>query len=45
MAVDERGRLQPADAAKRASGDEVALTLMALLPPLGRAAVAAAVRR
>ncbi len=35
MAVDERGRLQLADAAKRAFGDEAGITLMELLPPVG----------
>jgi hypothetical protein len=32
MAVDERGRLQLADAAKRAFGVEARITLMELLP-------------
>jgi hypothetical protein len=40
MAVDERGRLQLADAAKRAFGDEAGITLMELLPPVGWADVA-----
>ena len=40
MAVDERGRLQLAEAAKRVFGDEVAITLMELLPPVGWADVA-----
>jgi hypothetical protein len=40
MAVDERGRLQLADAAKRALGDDAAITLMELLPPVGWADVA-----
>ena len=40
MAVDERGRLQLADAAKRAFGDDAAITLMELLPPVGWADVA-----
>jgi hypothetical protein len=40
MAVDERGRLQLADAAKRALGDEAGITLMELLPPVGWADVA-----
>ena len=35
MAVDERGRLQLADAAKRVFGDEAGITLMELLPPVG----------
>ena len=40
MAVDERGRLQLADAAKRAFGDDAGVTLMELLPPVGWADVA-----
>jgi len=40
MAVDERGRLQLAEAAKRAFGDEAGITLMELLPPVGWADVA-----
>ena len=40
MAVDERGRLQLADAAKRAFGDDAGITLMELLPPVGWADVA-----
>ena len=40
MAVDERGRLALADAAKRAFGDDAAITLMELLPPVGWADVA-----
>ncbi len=40
MAVDERGRLHLADAAKRAFGDEAGITLMELLPPVGWADVA-----
>jgi len=40
MAVDERGRLQLADAAKRVFGDEAGITLMELLPPVGWADVA-----
>jgi hypothetical protein len=40
MAVDERGRLQLADVAKRAFGDEAGITLMELLPPVGWADVA-----
>jgi hypothetical protein len=40
MAVDERGRLQLAAAAKRAFGDEAGITLMELLPPVGWADVA-----
>ena len=39
MPVDERRRLQLADAAKRALGDE-GITLMELLPPVGWADVA-----
>jgi hypothetical protein len=40
MAVDERGRLALADAAKRALGDDAGITLMELLPPVGWADVA-----
>ena len=40
MAVDERGRLQLAEAAKRAFGDDAGITLMELLPPVGWADVA-----
>jgi len=40
MPVDERRRLQLADAAKRALGDEPGITLMELLPPVGWADVA-----
>ena len=40
MAVDERSRLQLADAAKRAFGDDAGITLMELLPPVGWADVA-----
>ena len=40
MAVDERGRLQLADAAKRVFGDEAGITLMELLTPVGWADVA-----
>ena len=40
MAVDERGRLQLADATKRAFGEEAGITLMELLPPVGWADVA-----
>jgi hypothetical protein len=40
MAVDERHRLQLADAAKRALGDDAGITLMELLPPVGWADVA-----
>ena len=40
MAVDERSRLQLADAAKQALGDEAGITLMELLPPVGWAEVA-----
>jgi hypothetical protein len=40
MAVDERHRLQLADAAKRAFGDDAGITLMELLPPVGWADVA-----
>lgn len=38
--VDERSRLQLADAAKRAFGDDAGITLMELLPPVGWADVA-----
>jgi hypothetical protein len=40
MSVDERGRLQLAEAARRALGDEAGITLMELLPPVGWADVA-----
>jgi hypothetical protein len=40
MAPDERSRLQLADAAKRALGDDAGITLMELLPPVGWADVA-----
>ena len=40
MPVDERRRLQLADAAKRALGDDEGITLMELLPPVGWADVA-----
>ena len=40
MTVDERGRLQLAEAARRALGDEAGITLMELLPPVGWADVA-----
>jgi hypothetical protein len=40
MPVDERRRLQLADAAKRAFGDDEGITLMELLPPVGWADVA-----
>jgi hypothetical protein len=40
MAVDERGRLRLADAAKRAFGEDAGITLMELLPPVGWADVA-----
>jgi hypothetical protein len=35
ISVDERGRLQLAEAAKRVFGDEAGITLMELLPPVG----------
>jgi hypothetical protein len=38
--VDERSRLQLADAAKRAFGDDAGITLMEMLPPVGWADVA-----
>jgi hypothetical protein len=40
MTVDEWSRLQLADAAKRAFGDDAGITLMELLPPVGWADVA-----
>ena len=40
MAVDERSRLQLAEALKHALGDEEGITLMELLPPVGWADVA-----
>jgi hypothetical protein len=40
MAPDERSRLELADAAKRAFGDDAGITLMELLPPVGWADVA-----
>ncbi len=40
MSVNERNRLQLADAAKRVLGDDEGITLMELLPPVGWADVA-----
>ncbi|HEY7104883.1 MAG TPA: hypothetical protein VH986_00625 [Acidimicrobiia bacterium] len=40
MSVDERRRLELAEAAKRIFGDEAGITLMELLPPVGWADVA-----
>lgn len=40
MTVDERNRLQLAEAAKRILGDDEGITLMELLPPVGWADVA-----
>jgi hypothetical protein len=40
MAPDERSRLQLAEAAKAAFGDDAGITLMELLPPVGWADVA-----
>ena len=40
MSVDERRRLELADAVKRALGDDAGITLMELLPPVGWADVA-----
>jgi hypothetical protein len=40
MSIDERRRLQLADAAKRALGDDAGITLMEMLPPVGWADVA-----
>jgi len=40
MAIDERRRLELADAVKRTLGDEAGLTLMDMLPPVGWADVA-----
>ena len=40
MSVDERRRLQLADAAKRALGDDAGITLMEMLPAVGWADVA-----
>jgi hypothetical protein len=40
MSVDERRRLELADAVKRALGDDAGVTLMELLPPVGWADVA-----
>jgi hypothetical protein len=40
MSVDERRRLELADAAKRTLGDDAGITLMELLPPVGWADVA-----
>src|SRR3954447_2415277 len=40
MSVDERRRLQLADAARRALGDDAGITLMEMLPPVGWADVA-----
>ncbi len=40
MAIDERRRLELADAVKRTLGDEAGPTLMEMLPPVGWADVA-----
>jgi hypothetical protein len=40
MTIDERSRLQLAEAAKRVLGDSEGITLMELLPPVGWADVA-----
>ena len=40
MAIEERLRLELADAVKRTLGDEAGLTLMEMLPPVGWADVA-----
>jgi hypothetical protein len=40
VSVDERSRLQLAEAAKRFLGDDEGITLMELLPPVGWADVA-----
>jgi len=40
MSVDERRRLDLADAAKRVLGDDAGITLMEMLPPVGWADVA-----
>jgi hypothetical protein len=40
MTVDERNRLQLAEAMKRVLGDDEGITLMELLPPVGWADVA-----
>jgi hypothetical protein len=40
LAPDERSRLELADAAKRAFGDDAGITLLELLPPVGWADVA-----
>jgi hypothetical protein len=40
MSIDERSRLQLAEALKRALGDDEGITLMELLPPVGWADVA-----
>ncbi|MCL4293032.1 MAG: hypothetical protein KJ056_08365, partial [Acidimicrobiia bacterium] len=40
MTIDERHRLALAEAAKRVLGDDPAVTLMELLPPVGWADVA-----
>src|SRR5262245_3321191 len=40
MAIDERRRLELADAAKRTFGDDAGVTLMELLPPVGWADIA-----
>ncbi len=40
MAIDERRRLQLAEDAKRALGEESGITLMEMLPPVGWADVA-----
>ena len=40
ISIDERRRLELADAVKRTLGDEAGLTLMEMLPPVGWADVA-----
>lgn len=40
MTIDERSRLQLAEALRRALGDDEGITLMELLPPVGWADVA-----
>jgi hypothetical protein len=40
MAIDERRRLELAEAAKRSLGDDAGVTLMEYLPPVGWADVA-----
>ena len=40
MTIDEQGRLELAEAAKRALGERAGVTLMELLPPVGWADVA-----